>query len=302
MTEQSLLSLDVKRQDGVLWVSIDVPPVNLMTAQLMLDLDAVAASAENDPDLHVIVVQSANPEFFLAHGDLSFVEDPATYAALPIAEETLVGTGPMMRLHERWRRLPQTTIAKVAGLARGGGSELLSSLDLRFAALETAAFGQFETLIGIVPGAGATAHLPRLVGRARALEIVLTGGLVDAATAERWGWVNRALPAAELDAYVEWVALTIANLPDGVRAAATEAIDAADGTLEDAACSAKRSAPRLESLPGQHSRPGFTRARWSWTSKRCCARTSSGIRNESPCAGGVRKLSIRSVRLVMRVA
>ncbi|MFI8219931.1 enoyl-CoA hydratase/isomerase family protein [Streptomyces sp. NPDC085932] len=234
MTEQSLPSLDLKRQDGVLWVSIDVPPVNLMTAQLMLDLDAVAASAENDPDLHVIVVQSANPEFFLAHGDLSFVEDPATYAALPVAEETLVGTGPMMRLHERWRRLPQTTIAKVAGLARGGGAELVSSLDLRFAALETAAFGQFEALIGVVPGAGATAHLPRLVGRARALEIVLTGGLVDAATAERWGWVNRALPAAELDEYVEWVALAIASLPDGVRAAAIEAIDAADGTLEDA--------------------------------------------------------------------
>ncbi|MEV7075127.1 enoyl-CoA hydratase/isomerase family protein [Streptomyces sp. NPDC093990] len=234
MAEQSLPSLDLKRQDGVLWVSIDVPPVNLMTAQLMLDLDAVAASAENDFDLHVIVVQSANPEFFLAHGDLSFVEDPATYAALPVAEETLVGTGPMMRLHERWRRLPQTTIAKVAGLARGGGAELVSSLDLRFAVLETAAFGQFEALIGIVPGAGATAHLPRLVGRARALEIVLTGGLVDAATAERWGWVNRALPAAELDAYVDRVALAIASLPDGVRAAATEAIDAADGTLEDA--------------------------------------------------------------------
>lgn len=234
MTEQSLPSLNLKRQDGVLWVSIDVPPVNLMTAQLMLDLDAVAASAENDPDLHVIVVQSADPEFFLAHGDLSFVEDPATYAALPVAEETLVGTGPMMRLHERWRRLPQTTIAKVAGLARGGGAELVSSLDLRFAALETAAFGQFEALIGIVPGAGATAHLPRLVGRARALEIVLTGGLVDAATAERWGWVNRALPAAELDDYVEWVARAIASLPDGVRAAAVEAIDAADGTLEDA--------------------------------------------------------------------
>ncbi|MEV8294401.1 MULTISPECIES: enoyl-CoA hydratase/isomerase family protein [Streptomyces] len=234
MTEQSLPSLNLKRQDGVLWVSIDVPPVNLMTAQLMLDLDAVAASAEKDPDLHVIVVQSANPEFFLAHGDLSFVEDPATYAALPVAEETLVGTGPMMRLHERWRRLPQTTIAKVAGLARGGGAELVSSLDLRFAALETAALGQFEALIGIVPGAGATAHLPRLVGRARALEIVLTGGLVDAATAERWGWVNRALPAAELDEYVEWVARAIASLPDGVRAAAIEAIDAADGTLEEA--------------------------------------------------------------------
>jgi enoyl-CoA hydratase/carnithine racemase len=234
MTEQSLPSLNLKRQDGVLWVSIDVPPVNLMTAQLMLDLDAVAASAENDPELHVIVVQSANPEFFLAHGDLSFVEDPATYAALPVSEETLVGTGPMMRLHERWRRLPQTTIAKVAGLARGGGAELVSSLDLRFAALETAALGQFEALIGIVPGAGATAHLPRLVGRARALEIVLTGGLVDAATAERWGWVNRAVPAAELDEYVEWVARAIASLPDGVRAAATEAIDAADGTLEDA--------------------------------------------------------------------
>ena len=234
MPDLSPTTLHLKRQDGVLWVSIDVPPVNLMTAQLLLDLDAVAESAENDPDLHVIVIQSANPEFFIAHGDLTFVENPETYAALPIAEETLVGTGPMMRLHERWRRLPQTTIAKVAGLARGGGPELASSLDLRFAALETAAFGQFETLTGIVPGAGATAHLPRLVGRARALEIVLTGALIDAATAERWGWVNRALPAAELDAYVDWVALTIAALPAGVRVAATKAIDAADGPLEDA--------------------------------------------------------------------
>jgi enoyl-CoA hydratase/carnithine racemase len=234
MTEQSLTTLHLKRQDGVLWVSIDVPPVNLMTAQLLLDLDVVAASAENDLDLHVIVVQSANPEFFMAHGDLTFVENPETYAALPIAEETLVGTGPMMRLHERWRLLPQTTIAKVAGLTRGGGPEMISSLDLRFAALESAKFGQFETLTGIVPGAGATAHLPRLVGRARALEIVLTGGLIDAATAERWGWVNRALPSAELDAYVDWVAETIANLPAGVRIAATKAIDAAEGPLEDA--------------------------------------------------------------------
>jgi len=234
MSEQSLTTLHLKRQEGVLWVSIDVPPVNLMTAPLLLDLDAVAASAENDPDLQVIVIQSSNPEFFIAHGDLTFVENPEAYAALPIAEETLVGTGPMMRLHERWRRLPQTTIAKVAGLARGGGPELMVSLDLRFAALETAAFGQFETLTGIVPGAGATAHLPRLVGRARALEIVLTGGLIDAATAERWGWINRALPAKELDAFVDWVARTIANLPAGVRIAAIKAIDAADGPLEDA--------------------------------------------------------------------
>lgn len=234
MPEQSLTTLHLKREDGVLWVSIDVPPVNLMTAQLLLDLDAVAASAENDPDLQVIVIQSSNPEFFIAHGDLTFVENPEVYAALPIAEETLVGTGPMMRLHERWRRLPQTTIAKVAGLARGGGPELMVSLDLRFAALETAAFGQFETLTGIVPGAGATAHLPRLVGRARALEIVLTGGLIDAATAERWGWINRALPAEELDAFVDCVARTIANLPAGVRIAATNAIDAADGPIEDA--------------------------------------------------------------------
>jgi enoyl-CoA hydratase/carnithine racemase len=234
MTEQSLSTLRLDRRDGVLWVTIDAPPVNLMSAQLLLDLDAVAASVEHDTDLQVIVLQSADPEFFLAHGDLTFVEDPGTYAALPIAEETLVGTGPMMRLAERWHRLPQTTIAKVAGLTRGGGPELVSGFDLRYAALETAAFGQFETLTGIVPGSGATARLPRLVGRARALEIVLTGELIDAATAERWGWVNRALPAAQLDEFVEKVALTIAMLPDGVREAAIRAIDAADGPLEDA--------------------------------------------------------------------
>ena len=224
--------LRLRAQDGVTWVTIDSPPLNILGAQLMMDLDRLAAAAERDPETRVIVFQSADPDFFVAHGDMEFVDDPTAFAGLAIGQDRDAHLNPMLRLHERIRRLPQITIGKLAGLARGGGAELLAAMDMRFAATGRAGLGQFEVLTGIIPGAGATAYLPRLVGRARALEIVLGGDLIDAETAERYGWINRAVPPEDLDRFVDQLALRIAGLAPGVQDAAVAAVDAAAGPLD----------------------------------------------------------------------
>ncbi|MBO8191888.1 enoyl-CoA hydratase/isomerase family protein [Streptomyces oryzae] len=220
-------TLKTSLTSGVAHVVIDNPPINLLDAALMTDLDRFADAMSGDHDIRVIVFDSADPDFFVAHGDMTTAEDPSTFVALPIALERDQSLNPMMRLHERIRSLPQITIAKLRGLARGGGAELLSAMDMRFASLERAGMAQMECRLGIIPGAGGTAYLPGLVGRARALEIILGGQLIDAATAERIGWVNRAVPDTELDHVVDTLAVRIATLPSGAARAATEAVDAA---------------------------------------------------------------------------
>jgi enoyl-CoA hydratase/carnithine racemase len=128
---------------------------------------------------------------------------------------------------DRFRTMPKATIAVLEGIARGGGSELALSLDMRFAALGRAVLSQPEVGVGIIPGGSGTQRLPRLVGRARALEIVLGCDDIDAATAERWGYVNRALPAAELRPFVDALAARIASFPPGAIARAKTAVDGA---------------------------------------------------------------------------
>ncbi|GGS62017.1 enoyl-CoA hydratase/isomerase family protein [Streptomyces griseoviridis] len=220
-------TLHVSVTDGVAYAVIDNPPVNLLDAALMTDLDRFTGAMFAADDVRVIVFDSADPDFFIAHGDMRIAEDPQSFAALDVASEQDPSLNPMMRLHERIRTLPQITIAKLRGLARGGGAELLSAMDMRFAAREHAGLAQPEDTMGIIPGAGGTVYLPGLVGRARALEIILSGQLVDAPTAERMGWVNRAVPAAELDHVVDTLAARIATLAPGVARATVEAVDAA---------------------------------------------------------------------------
>lgn len=116
----------------------------------------------------------------------------------------------------------------LAGKARGGGAELVAAADMTFAAIGRAGLAQCEALMGIVPGGGATQYLLHRVGRNRALEIIVGADLFDAETAERFGWINRALPASELDAFVDRLARNIANLPDGVIGALKKAIPPAD--------------------------------------------------------------------------
>ncbi|MCR6502505.1 enoyl-CoA hydratase/isomerase family protein [Shinella sp. CPCC 101442] len=157
---------------------------------------------------------------------MNFVDDPSTFASLAVGKDEDQRLNPMQRLFERIRKLPQVTIGKLRGYARGRGSEFLQSLDMRFASLERGYLAQMEAPTGIIPGAGATVHLPRLMGRGRALEAILGADLFDAHTAERYGWINRALPDGELDAFIPRLARNIARLPPGVIAAGKAAIDA----------------------------------------------------------------------------
>ncbi|MBQ0964122.1 enoyl-CoA hydratase/isomerase family protein [Streptomyces sp. RK23] len=225
-------------------VTLDNPPVNTVDATLAGDLKAFAEEVASDEDIAVIVFQSANPEFFSAHADFEWSFDPSTLMALadPDADPAL---NPLQQLNERLRALPQVTIAKLRGYARAGGVELAMAADMRFAAADRTWLSQPESLMGIFPGGGGTQYLNRLVGRARALEIVLGAEPFDTATAERYGWINRAVPDEHLDAFVDALARRIAVLPQGVAVAAKEALDAAEASgpvpnlAEEAAAHAK---------------------------------------------------------------
>ncbi|MFN6980883.1 MAG: enoyl-CoA hydratase/isomerase family protein [Brevundimonas sp.] len=226
MTYNEFPTLAVSINDGVAAVTITNPPLNLLDGRLMVDLDRLAKSVAQDEAVRVVVFQSGDPDFFIPHGDMNFADDMEGFASLSIGDGEDDRLNPMQRLFERIRKLPQLTIGKIAGYARGGGAEFLQALDMRFAALERGRLAQMEAPAGIIPGAGGTVYLPRLVGRARALEIILGADLFDAATAERYGWINRALPDDELDDFVTTLALRIARLPPGVMAAAKDAVDA----------------------------------------------------------------------------
>jgi enoyl-CoA hydratase/carnithine racemase len=175
-----------------------------------------------------VVVDSADPDFFIAHADVRGMVGRGDPRA-----ERRERLSRFAETTERWRTMPKATIAVIEGRARGGGSEFALALDMRFAARETAVLAQPEVALGIPPGGGATQRLPRLAGRGRALEAILGGDDFDAETAERYGWVNRALPAAELRPFVDRLAARIAAFPAAAVAAAKAAVDAGEPAFAD---------------------------------------------------------------------
>ena len=228
----SALRLRVDR--GVAYATIDHPPINLLDAAMIVDLDRLGREAEADPDVRVVVIDSADPDFFIAHADVGLIlqlpRQGQPRPTEPSAFHTIV---------DRFRTMPKATLAVIEGRARGGGSELALSMDMRFAARGRAILSQPEVALGILPGGGGTQRLPRLVGRARALEIVLGANDIDAELAERWGYVNRALPAQELRPFVESLARRIASFPAQAIAHTKAAINAAEpdpvpGLIEEA--------------------------------------------------------------------
>ncbi len=226
MTPQSYKTLRVAHNAGVARVTLDAPPVNVLGVTLMTELRNLLTALRDDASIRVIVFDSANPEYFIAHVDMTL---SGQTAGLPeLAASAPEGVNLFQALGELLRHQPQVTIVKLAGLARGGGAEFVAAADLAFAAIGRAGIGQVEALMGIVPGGGGTQYLAHRIGRNRALEVVLGADLYDAETAERYGWVNRALPADELDGFVERLAGNIAALPDGVIAAAKRAIQPDD--------------------------------------------------------------------------
>jgi enoyl-CoA hydratase/carnithine racemase len=210
--------------DGICRATIDNPPINLLDVNLILELGRFAGQVASDEDVRVVVVDSADPDFFIAHADITLIQ------ALPRDDTSLHDElTPFHAMLEAFRTMPKATIAVIEGIARGGGSELAMAFDMRFAALGKALLGQPEVAVGIIPGGGGTQRLPRLVGRARALEVVLGCQDIDAATADAWGYVNRALPPDELRPFVDTPAARIASFPLDVIATAKRAVDAAVG-------------------------------------------------------------------------
>lgn len=223
--------LNVDIRNGVAFTSINNPPLNVLDASLMASLAQFIAAMQEDKTVQVIVFQSADPDYFIAHGDMNYVVNPASFAELATPEMLQAPINPMQQLHEQIRQLPQVTIAIIDGYVRGGGLELALACDMRFASLEKARLALPEASMGIIPGGGGTQYLPRLIGRARALEVILGGELLDGSRAEKYGIVNRALPQAELYNYVNTLATRIAKLPADVATAAVKAVNAAHGDI-----------------------------------------------------------------------
>ncbi|WP_099062645.1 enoyl-CoA hydratase/isomerase family protein [Serratia sp. BW106] len=226
MTDKDFGRLSISHDAGVSTIRIDNPPVNVLDVPLMSELSRFLISVRDDPNTRVLVFQSANPEFFIAHVDMTLIDEPHAFDEL--ARHAPEGLNPFQAFGELLRAQPQVTIVKLAGLARGGGAEFVAAADMAFAAEGLAGLAQCEALMGITPGGGATQYLTSRMTRGRALEVVLGAELIDAPTAERYGWINRALPAAELDGFVDRLARNIAALPEGVIAAAKKAMPAPD--------------------------------------------------------------------------
>jgi enoyl-CoA hydratase/carnithine racemase len=187
-------------------VILDHPPFNIFGPETIPQMQAVISQIETDPNLKVVVFSSAVPGFFLTHYD--FVPPLAATTDLPPGP---TGLAPVPDMFVRLTRAPVVSIVAIRGRATGVGSELSLASDLRFASREKAILSQWEVGAGLVPGGGPMARLPRLIGRGRALEVLLTGEDIDGDLAERYGYVNRSLPDAELDPFVDRMARRIAT-------------------------------------------------------------------------------------------
>jgi enoyl-CoA hydratase/carnithine racemase len=212
--------LKVIEETSAYWrVLFENPPFNIVDSTLFEGLQNLLARMDASPSLRVIVFESANPKFYLAHFDLTGKTGNITTAVGPSGLPILIDT------FVRLTKSPVVSIAKIRGCVRGVSSEFVLACDMRFASRENTLLGQPEVGVGVNPGGGGTERLPLLVGRGRALEIVLGANDFDGDTAERYGYVNRALPDAELDSFVDVLARRIASFDRRPIAAAKDLIN-----------------------------------------------------------------------------
>ncbi len=212
MPDLSQFNID-RTYPGRWTVTFSNPPINMFDPTTIDELGPLMTDLEADPSVKAVVFQSANPDFFVAHLDV------AKAAQRP---EVL---GLWRDFVLRLSSTPVVSIAKIRGRARGIGNEFVLACDMRFAGRQSALFGNPEVGVGLVPGGGALEWLPRLVGRSRALEIVLSADDFDADIAERYGWVNRTLDDAALDSFVDALARRLASFDRETLAAAKAQIN-----------------------------------------------------------------------------
>ncbi len=230
-----LIGLTLALDDGVAELLIDHPPINLIDVDLYRSLRVAIDWTATESDVRVVVLRSANPEFFIAHFD---VESILTFPVDRPAERS-AELNAFHQMAELLRTMPKPTIAEIGGRVGGGGGELAASCDLRFGDIDRAILCQMEVPLGILPGGSGTQRLPGLVGRGPAMEIILGGDDIDAVTLERWGWLNRAMQASELTAFVDRLARRVAGFPpDAVARAKASALgaepDPVPGLLDEA--------------------------------------------------------------------
>ena len=213
-------TLKVRNEGAVLFVEINAPPMNLMGPELVRDLVSFIQHAEADDAVQVLVFKSGDADYFISHVDVTRIKENRE----PVMK--LTGEASLGLLFHYLSKSRLVTIAQIEGRVRGVGSEFVLACDMRFAALESAIFGQFEPSFGVIPGAGGAQHLTRLLGRGRALEVMLSADDYNAELAERYGWINRAMPAKELDDFVSSLALRISKFPAAGRAVVKERVNA----------------------------------------------------------------------------
>jgi len=212
--------LRVRREGSVVFAEIAAPPMNLQGPELVRDLVSLIQQAEGDDVVKVLVFTSADPAYFISHVDVTTIAENRAEVA------KLAGAESMALLYRYLSASHLVTIAQIEGRVRGVGSEFILACDMRFAARESAIFGQFEPAFGVIPGAGGAQHLARLMGRGRALEVLLSADDYDADLAERYGWINRALPADELGDFVSSLAHRIARFPAAGQVVVKERVNA----------------------------------------------------------------------------
>jgi enoyl-CoA hydratase/carnithine racemase len=211
--------LGVTVQGGVWTVTIDHPPSHLVDGGFLGGLIGLLAALDADPSARVVVFRSADPDFFLMHGDVEAILGMPVGAHVPATEPNIAAV-----TFQRLTESPVVSIGVIDGAARGGGCEFLTALDLRVGSPRTV-IGQPEVAMGILPGAGGTTRWPHVVGRARALELVLTGRDVLADEALAIGWLQALVPSADLDARADALARRIAAMPAASVAAVKHVVD-----------------------------------------------------------------------------
>ncbi len=204
--DSSSAGLRITDDAGVRTFIFDSPPVNVITNDLTKALFIATNEAADDPGVRVVVLRSNNPEFFLAHFDVGAILD------MPAPAEPMTEPHSFHRLCELFRTMPKPTIAMIDGRVGGGGAEIAASCDMRFGSEHTVV-NQMEVGLGIIPGGTGTQRLPHLVGRGRAMEIVLGSDDIDASTATEWGWLNRLIPSNDLEDFVYRFAHRLASFP-----------------------------------------------------------------------------------------